>query len=236
MKYNNYYEDEPHSYKAINKKLEVSYKEYYKILNKEKIDSHTQIRDAKLFASRLSIFINDILKKKKINFLDCGCGLGFIAREIKKLRNDNIHYCDPSISAKKIHDKVYPKDNFFHSDIENLLNFKSKYDVIYLREVYPFVRDDNYKNQKKLIKILNYKLNNNGILILEQMKNTKDLINNISKFKFKIKLIPLAPVKLIQNRFLIMLFFKSFFLQLLIKLIYKIFKKRISYFVLIYKF
>ena len=236
MKYNNYFNKEPSTYSAINKKLKLSYKEYYKILNKEKIDSHTQIKDAKLFARRLNIFINDILKKKKINFLDCGCGLGFIAREIKKLRNDKIHYCDPSISAKQIHDKIYPKGNFFQSDIENLINFKSKYDIIYLREVYPFTRDDNYKNQKKLIKILNSKLNNNGILIFEQIKNTKDFINNFSKFNFKIKIIPLAPVKLIKNRYLIIFFFSNFLIQFFIKLIYKIFNKKNSYFILIYKF
>jgi len=120
MKYNNYFNKEPSTYSAINKKLKLSYKEYYKILNKEKIDSHTQIKDAKLFARRLNIFINDILKKKKINFLDCGCGLGFIARKIKKLRDDKIHYCDPSISAKKFMIKFIPKIIFFSQTLKIL--------------------------------------------------------------------------------------------------------------------
>ena len=37
MKYNNYFNKEPSTYSAINKKLKLSHKEYYKILNKKKL-------------------------------------------------------------------------------------------------------------------------------------------------------------------------------------------------------
>jgi SAM-dependent methyltransferase len=74
----------------------------------------------------LWVCIGKFLKKGNINFLDCGCGFGYIARELIKTTNLKIYYCDPSKSIKKIHDKIFPKENFFCSDIQNLFRFKRK--------------------------------------------------------------------------------------------------------------
>tara|TARA_B100001059_G_scaffold236268_1_gene285838 strand:+ start:838 stop:1542 length:705 start_codon:yes stop_codon:yes gene_type:complete len=234
MKFNNY--KEPPSYTYLKKKLDISTDEFYKSFKIQNIDAHSQIIEANLYASRLNFFINDFLKKNYVSFLDCGCGLGFIARELIKLSPLSIHYCDPSISIKEIHTKIFPQENFFQSDIENIKNYGKKFDLIYLREVYPFTRDSSYQNQNKLIKILNNQLNNNGILIFEQIKNKEDLFDNLSKLRLNHKIIPLLPVKAGKKRFLNNIFFKSFFLQILLKIIYKIFNKDINYFILINKF
>ena len=148
----------------------------------------------------------------------------------------SIYYCDPSISVKEIHDKIFPQENFFQSDIENIKDFGKKFDVIYLREVYPFTRDSNYENQKKLIKILNNQLNDNGVLIFEQIKNKEDLFDNLQNFNINHTIIPLPPVKIGKSKFLNNIFFKSFFLQILLKILYRICNKNINYFILINKF
>ena len=228
--------NEPSSYTYLKKKLNVSTDEFYKGLKIQNVDAHSQIKEANLYASRLNFFINDFLKKNNANLLDCGCGLGFIPRELTKLSTLSIHYCDPSISVKAIHAKIFPQENFFQSDIENIKDYGKKFDLIYLREVYPFTRDSNYENQKKLIKILNNQLNDNGVLIFEQIKNKEDLFDNLPNFNINHTIIPLLPVKVGKSKFLNNISFKSFFLQILLKIIYKIFNKNINFFILIYKF
>ena len=194
MKFDNYFKDEPSTYKKIYKDSS-NWEEYLNTINLKNIDSHSQINDAKLFADRLNIFSSAVLKKKQLLFLDCGCGLGFIAREYKKISNNGVYYCDPSESINKLHKKFYPDENFFQSDIQNLKNFNDKFDIIYLKEVYPFTRDDNLENQLKLIQILNHQLKDNGILIFEQIKNKNDLMNNLKKFNFNFKIYFLPPIR-----------------------------------------
>jgi SAM-dependent methyltransferase len=236
MIFDNYYYKEPSTYLYLKKKLNESKKKFFKSLEEKNIDLHSQVKLSNLYASRLKVFINNFFKKKKIIFLDCGSGLGFISRELKKITNYNVNYCDPSESIKKIHDKIYPQEKFFRSDIQNLSNFKKKYDIIYLREIYCFTRDANFKNQKKLIQILNNQLKINGLIIFEQIRNSKDLFYNLPKFKIKYKIISLLPVKLGRYKFLNVLFFKSFLLQFLLKIVYQILSKKINNYILIYKF
>ena len=235
MKFDNYYHDEPSTYKEIYKKSS-NWKDYINTIDLENIDSHTQIKNANLFADRLHIFISKILNKKKLIFLDCGCGLGFIAREYKKISDNRVYYCDPSNSVNEIHKKFYPNENFFQSDIQNLDCFNSKIDIIYLREVYPFTRDDNFENQKKLIKILNQQLNKNGILIFEQIKNKNDLLNNLKKFNFNFKIYFLPPIRWHKFRLITRLTLKSFYFQFVIRLLYKILGKKIAHFIVVNKF
>ena len=235
MKLDNYFKDEPSTYKKIYKESS-NWEEYLNTINLKNIDSHSQINDAKLFADRLNIFISTVLKKKQLLFLDCGCGLGFIAREYKKISNNDVYYCDPSESINKLHKKFYPDENFFQSDIQNLKNFNDKFDIIYLREVYPFTRDDNLENQLKLIKILNHQLNNDGILIFEQIKNKNDLMNNLKKFNFNFKIYFLPPIRWQKFRFITKFSFTSFYFQLFIRLVYTILGKKITQFILIKKF
>ena len=236
MSFDKYNNDEPSTYTLLREKLEISSKEFEESLLIKDIDSHSQISQANLYARRLEIFINSFLRRHSVDFLDCGCGLGYMARELSKLSKHNVYYCDPSDSVKKIHDMIFPKENFFQSDIENLNNYKNKFDLIYLREVYPFTRNNNYKNQEKLIKILNDKLNTNGLLIFEQIKNKEDLFDNLSKLSIKHKVIFLMPIRFGGNEILNKLSFKNLFFQYLLRIIYKFLGKRINHFILIYKF
>ena len=235
MKFNNYNKNEPSSFTYLKKKLDVSVDEFRKSLTEENIDAHSQIKIAKLYAHRLDTFIKDHLNRKNERILDCGCGLGFIARELNKFGGFNIDYCDPSDSVSDIHRKAFPSENFFQSDIESLDKFKKKYDIIYLREVYPFTRDANFSNQKKLIDILINKLRTNGLLIFEQIENKEDLFVNLRKLNYKFEILSLLPIRFAKKKFLNKIIFKSNKIQLLLRMVYKLMKKNINHFILIYQ-
>ena len=235
MKFSNYFENEPSTYTRLKKKADLSVEEFKKSLDEINIDNHSQIKNANLFASRIKIFFYNYLQKYDVNFLDCGCGLGFIARELQKICDYKVFYCDPSESVKKIHEKIFQDDNFFQSDIESLSSFKKNYDIIYLREIYPFTRDSNIENQKKLINILINQLKDKGFLIFEQIKNENDLFSNLRKLKVNYEIIYLLPSRFGEKKFLNLIFFKVKFLQFLLRFTYKIFNKKINHFILIHK-
>ena len=105
-----------------------------------------------------------------------------------------------------------------------------------MREVYPFTRNANYKNQKKLLNILNDQLKDNGFLIFEQIKNKNDLFDNLRRMKIRHRVFPLLPVRFGDKKHLNLMFFKSKILQFILRIIYKIFYKKINFLILLYKF
>ena len=113
--------------------------------------------------------------------------------------------------------------------------FEKKYDIIYLREVYPFTRDANFSNQKKLIDILINKLMTNGLLIFEQIENKEDLFVNLRKLNYKFEILSLLPIRFAKKKFLNKILFKSNKIQLLLRMVYKLMKKNINNFILIYQ-
>ena len=109
------------------------------------------------------------------------------------------------------------------------------FDVIYLREVYPFTRSDDFNLHKKLLSVLFKKLKKKGFLILEQIKNKKDLFTNLDKLGYNYKIHFLLPIKFNKLDFLNIIFFESKILQFIIFKIYKIFKKKVNHFTIIRK-
>ena len=73
-------------------------------------------------------------------------------------------------------------------------------------------------------------------MIFEQIKNKEDLFDNLEKFNLRYKIIFLLPIKLSKKKLLNQIFFKSNLCQFLLKFIYKIFRKKINNFIIIYKF
>jgi 2-polyprenyl-3-methyl-5-hydroxy-6-metoxy-1,4-benzoquinol methylase len=146
---------EPETYTKLHNALLKSKKEYYKTLNEDKIDSHTQIKDAFYFANRLEKYIKNYFKLTSVRILDCGCGLGYITRELDNVNEFDVYGADPSISAKKISKKLFQDNNFINCEIKNIpKKYNNFFDIIYLREVYPFTRQNDLKLHKKLLSVL----------------------------------------------------------------------------------
>tara|TARA_B110000483_G_scaffold230912_1_gene296677 strand:- start:84 stop:779 length:696 start_codon:yes stop_codon:yes gene_type:complete len=230
---NNPFGNEPTTYSQLAEALNISKDSYHKKTLQKNMDSHSQIKDAHFFSSRIKYFINT---KKNIKILDCGCGLGFIARGLKKYKNFEVFLSEPSESIKKIIENVYPEDNFLPFSIEDLpKKFHNFFDVIYLREVYPFTRTSDIDLQDRLIKAISRHLKEDGVLIFEQIKNEKDLFCNLKELNLDYKIFYLMPTKWLNFEWFYKIYFKVHFLSIFIRLIYKVFNKKINHFIVIKK-
>ncbi|MBD1142770.1 class I SAM-dependent methyltransferase [Pelagibacterales bacterium SAG-MED35] len=168
--------------------------------------------------------------------MDCGSGLGFIARELEKVKNFDVYAADPSKSVNKITKKLYPNSKFIHCEIKTIpKKYNLHFDIIYLREVYPFTRTDDFKLHKKLLSILLKKLKKKGILIFEQIKNQNDIINNLDRLNYNYQIHYLLPIKLNKFDYLNIFFSKFKILQYFILLVYKISGKKVNHLIIIKK-
>lgn len=229
-------EQEPATYTKLFKALSKSKNNYIEELKEDKIDSHTQIGQASYFARRLENYIKNFFKFSNVKILDCGSGLGYISRELDKVKKFKTYSLDPSKSAKKISNILFPNNIFIHADIKKIpKKYNNFFDVIYLREVYPFTRTSNLRLHIELLAILNRKIKKNGVLIFEQIINEKDLFSNLSKLKLDYEIHSLLPIRLYKFDFLNIMFSKLKIIQILIYLIYKIFNKKKNHFIIIKK-
>ncbi|MDB9983373.1 class I SAM-dependent methyltransferase [Candidatus Pelagibacter sp.] len=228
---------EPATYQDLAIALDISNNEFHKQIKKNIMNSHSQVKDASLFARRLEVFINKFSNTKdKTVVLDCGCGLGFIGRALNNSKNFKVFFSEPSRSIKKIINAIYPDKNFLHLPIEEIPEeFNNFFDVIYLREVYPFTRSNDINMHVELIRILKKKLKENGILIFEQIKNKEDIFDNLKKLKLDYKKFYLFPVKLFNYKWFLKIYFRFNFLPLISKLFYKLAAKKISHYIIVKK-
>ena len=227
---------EPRTYTELAEALSKSNEEYHKKILEKGIDSHSQIKDAAFFSKRIELFIKNFFNLEKTIIMDCGCGLGFIARELEKCKSFVVYYSDPSTSVKKIIETIYPSKNFFSGDIEKIPEkFDDCFDVIYLREVYPFTRTNEITLHSSLIKILNKKLKKNGILIFEQIKNPRDIFNNLKKLQLDYQIFYLPPVRWLNFQWFYRIYFNFNFFSFFVKILYKLFNKKISHYLVIKK-
>ncbi len=204
-------------------------------LNDIKLNSHTIIKNSNLTAHQL---IEHISTKgfniKDIKLFDVGCGLGFLTNELaKKIGYKNVYCCDPAPSAKKFIDLEFPNLNFIYSDIEQIpKNLNNSFDVIYLREVYPFTRTNDLSLHKKLLEKLFNITKKNGIIILEQIKGEKNIFNNLNKLNYKYDIKIFIPNKLFNNMFVIILNrFSYVFFDLILSILYKLKKSKPRYYI-----
>ncbi|WP_415322857.1 class I SAM-dependent methyltransferase [Candidatus Pelagibacter sp. Uisw_127] len=239
IKITDFFTKEPRTYTELNESLNISSEEYHKKILENKMDSHTQIKDAPLFSRRLEIFIKQFFfdRGNKTIILDCGCGLGLIGMELEKYKNFEVFLSEPSESIKKIIDTIYPNKKFLPFPIEKIpKEFNNFFDVIYLREVYPFTRSNDISLHTELIKMLNEKLKKNGILIFEQIKNSEDLFDNLEKLKIIYKKFYLLPVRCFNFRWFHKIYFNIDFLSSLTKLAYKLSNKKINHYIVVKKY
>lgn len=204
-------------------------------LNNDYLNSHTVIKDSILSAKQLSKhIIGSGYKLDKINFIDIGCGLGFITNEFAKIIGyENVYCCDPCISTKDFINLQFPKLNFIYCDAETIpKKFYSYFDIVYLREVYPFTRTNNLEIHKKILKSLFKLIKSDGVVILEQIKGEKNIFNNLSKLNYNYDIKLLIPNRLLRNIFFIFLNkISNSLTNLLLIILFKIFRKKSRYYI-----
>ena len=73
------------------------------------------------------------------------------------------------------------------------------------------------------------------MLIFEQIENKEDLFVNLRKLNYKFEILSLLPIRFAKKKFLNKIIFKSNKIQLLLRMVYKLMKKNINHFILIYQ-
>lgn len=225
---------EPNTYSILLEKKKL-FKLSKKDLDDSYLNSHTVIKDSNLTANQLLIHLSQSgFNNKDIKLFDVGCGLGFISNEIaKNLGYNNVYCSDPSPSTKDFINLEFPELNFIYCDIANIPDkFNDFFDIVYLREVYPFTRTNNIEIHKKLLKKLFAITKKNGAVILEQIKTENDIFNNLKKLDYEYNVKRLIPNRLLKNKiFLLLLNLNYNFANFLLSFLFQIKKIKSRYYI-----
>ena len=116
--------------------LEKIYKSNSKTSSKELYDRWAPYYDNELTENqyvtpfRCAKILSDLINNKKIKILDVGCGTGLSGFSLRKFGFNTLDGLDLSEEMLKIaaEKKIYK--NLFNIDLNNLSNFKKKYDAI----------------------------------------------------------------------------------------------------------
>ena len=225
---------EPKTYSILLKKRKLSQLSK-KDLDDSYLNSHTLIKDSKLTVNQLLKHLSLCgFNNKAIKLFDVGCGLGFISNEIaKNLGYKNVYCSDPSPSTKDFIKLEFPNLNFIYSDIENVPDkFNNFFDIVYLREVYPFTRTKDIELHKKLLKKLLSITKKNGIVVLEQIKCENNIFNNLKKLDYQHKVNLFIPSRLLKNKFFLFLLNINYnFAKFILYLLYFLKKTKPRYYI-----
>jgi len=225
---------EPQTYSIFLEKRKLSSLSK-KDLDDPYLNSHTVIKDSKLTVNQLLKHLKLCgFNNKAIKLFDVGCGLGFISNEIaKNLGYKNVYCSDPSPSTKDFIKLEFPNLNFIYSDIENIPDeFNNFFDIVYLREVYPFTRTNDIELHKKLLKKLFAITKKNGLVVLEQIKGDQNIFNNLKNLHYEYSVKRLIPIRLLKNKIFSLLVNLNYnFANFLIVFLYKIIKSQPRYYI-----
>ena len=230
---------EPGTYSILLKKRKISPLKHEDI-NSHTLNSHSVMKDSKLVANQINKVLIKKINKKKIKFIDVGCGLGFISNEIGKLIGyENTYCCDPAPSTKEFIKLQFPQLNYIHCDAQTIPDkFNNFFDTIYCGEIYIFTRTNNIQVHRKNLESLFKKLKPKGIIIVELIKGEKreDIFTNLKELNYKYEIkIPL-PQKLINNKLFIFIHNISYPLSnFLIKVVLKMIGLKTRYQIIFYQ-
>ncbi len=222
-----------------------AYYAFYKKKNLKWINSHTETKKetTNLIAQNLEKILFVFFNLKPSSLLDVGCGTGHITNSLKNiLQLKHTAGIDPSKYAIKYAKKKFKKI-LFKEDYLNNLNKRNigQFDIVYSRECYPFVRNNNLKEMTSNIKNLSNLLKSDGLIVFETYSHKKGI--NVLYHEIKKKLSKSHKmIKIIKfpNQFYWILNFKLnsniyLLLSILIKLLYKLMNRQAIYYVIIKK-
>jgi len=217
-------------------KNNTSYGAYYALYKKknfEWVKSHAEINREKatFIAKNLKEILLVMFNFQPNTLMDIGCGTGHITYSLKKIfKLKKTLGIDPSKYAIKFALKNFKKINFkckFLSELKK--KHEGEFDIIYLRECYPFTRNNDIKkiilNINKISKLLTRK----GLIVFENYSHLKginvnfDLINKkldssfycIKFIKFPNQLFWIYSLKISKKFYRLLSFFLKFFYYLI---------------------
>ena len=174
-------------------KNNTSYGAYYALYKKknfEWVKSHSEINKKKTIyiAKNLKEILLVIFNFQPKTLIDIGCGTGHITHSLKKIfKLKKILGVDPSKYAIKFASKNFKKINFkckFLSDLKK--KNEGEFDIVYLRECYPFTRNSDIKKIISNINKVSKLLSSKGLIVFENYSHLKGLNVNFDLISKKL--------------------------------------------------
>ena len=141
----------------------------------------------------------EISKKKAMNILDVGCGMGFTTEELAKFyHNSDVTGVDISEDAINYANRTHKSARFICEAVDPKKEKIGSFDLIFVFEFYPFTRTNNLDVHVSYLNYLISSLKKSGKLIIVQQwnnpesiyKNYKIIKNKLSKHKFRLINVP----------------------------------------------
>jgi SAM-dependent methyltransferase len=158
-----------------------SYYAYLKGVNYDLIKPHAVSDEQTAF--EYANHINSILEKLDLkvegNVIDIGCAIGIISNAINQLNKYGRTYgLDISKDSIEVAKKQHPNCIFSSQSADNLDNFDDGYfDVIHVKEFYPFTRTNDIQYHLKYLRLFHSKLKSHGFVILQMVSLDKGFCN-----------------------------------------------------------
>ncbi len=174
-------------------KNNTSYGAYYALYKKknfEWVKSHSEINKKKTIyiAKNLKEILLVIFNFQPKTLIDIGCGTGHITYSLKKIfKLKKILGVDPSKYAIKFASKNFKKINFkckFLSDLKK--KNEGEFDIVYLRECYPFTRNNDIKKIISNINKVSKLLSSKGLIVFENYSHLKGINVNFDLISKKL--------------------------------------------------
>ena len=220
-----------------------AYYAYYKNKNKEWINSHAETKkvNTDLIANNLKKIIFIFFRFKPSSLLDIGCGAGHITNSLQNiLKLKKSVGIDVSEYAIKYGKKWFKNVSFKQNYLKNLSPKNTgKFDIVYSRECYPFVRNNKVNQMVNDIKNISKLLKFNGLIVFETYSYKKGI--NVKYNKIKKKLLKSHKmIKIIKypNQFyelLNLIKSKNSYLlfSILVKILYNLINRHPTYYVIL---
>ncbi len=174
-------------------KNNTSYGAYYALYKKKNfnwVKSHSEINKKKTIyiAKNLKGILSLMFNFEPNTIIDIGCGTGHITYSLSKIfKLKKIIGVDPSRYAIKFASKNFKKINFkckFLSDLKK--KNEGEFDIIYLRECYPFTRNNDLKKIILNINSVSKLLSKKGLIVFENYSHLKGINVNFDLIKKKL--------------------------------------------------
>lgn len=135
-------------------------------------------------------FKNDCTKAHCI--LDVGCGAGFITNALKKAHPQaEVMGIDLALDGIEFAKESFKECSFMQIAVDEKLNLNRTFDVVHVREFYPFTRIDDWDMMRDILKALLKHVSPGGTLIVINATPPHLMAHNLFRYYDRINTDPL---------------------------------------------